>query len=76
MLDFRESFHANPGLSSKLFRMTLKLCITSSSRDINTIIHHLFPVDVTYIYTSSLLAKKTNKSQILTQWNDAVIVLL
>ena len=34
------------------------------------IMNYLFLVGITYIYTNSSLTKKTNKSQLLAQWND------
>ena len=35
------------------------------------IMNYLFLVGITYIYTNSSLTKKTNKSQLLAQWNDS-----
>ena len=40
------------------------------------IINYLFPDGITYNCKSSLLAKKITKIQLLTQWNDTVIILL
>ena len=37
-------------------------------------INYLFFVGITYIYANSLLTKKTNKNQLLAQWNDTAKV--